>query len=63
MGTKYCPECGEVVYAKALANYSQVEFRGIPVKRRELIHMEEDGGCGCRWYTLEVPEDILIEPK
>lgn len=63
MGTKYCPECREVVYSKALPNYSQVEFRGIPVKRREIIHKEEDGGCGYKWYTLEVPEDILIEPK
>ena len=63
MGTKYCPECKEVVYSKALPNYSHVEFRGIPVKRREIIHKEEDGGCGCKWYTLEVPEDILIGPK
>ena len=63
MGKKYCPECKEVVYSKALANYSQVEFRGIPVKRREIIHKEEDGGCGHKWYTIEVPEDILIGPK
>ena len=63
MGTKYCPLCKEVVYSKALANYSQVEFRGIPVKRREIIHKEEDGGCGNKWFTLEVPEDILIGPK
>ena len=63
MGKKYCPECKEVVYSKALANYSQVEFRGIPVKRREIIHMEKDGGCGKKWFTLEIPEDILIGPK
>jgi hypothetical protein len=60
MGRKYCPECKDVVVTKALSNYSQVEFRGISAKRREIIHLEEDGGCGHRWYTLELLEDALI---
>ncbi len=60
MGTKYCPVCREVVETKALPDYKQIEYRGILVKKRKIIHMEEDGGCGNTWYTLEVPEDVLI---
>ena len=63
MGRKYCPECREVIETKALSNYSQVEFRGISAKRRRIIHLEEDGGCGHRWFTLEVPEDALIRSR
>jgi len=59
MGRKYCPECKEVVETKALPNYSQIEFQGIAAKRRKIVHMEEDGGCGYEWYTLELPEDVL----
>ena len=59
MGQKYCPECKEVVITKALSNYSQVEHRGILVKKRKIGHLEEDGGCGCTWYTVELPEDVL----
>jgi hypothetical protein len=59
MGQKYCPECKEVVITKALSNYSQVEYRGILVKRRKIGHLEEDGGCGCEWFTFEMPEDVL----
>ena len=51
MGMKYCPNCKEVVVTKALQNYSQVEFKGIQGKRRKIVHLEEDGGCGHRWYT------------
>jgi hypothetical protein len=60
MGQKYCPECREVVVTKALSNYSQVEFRGIQVKRRKIGHLKEDGGCGYEWFTFELPEDVLI---
>ena len=60
MGQKYCPECREVVITKAFANYSQVEYRGILVKRRKIGHLEEDGGCSCTWYTIELPKDVLI---
>ena len=59
MGQKYCPECKEVVITKALSNYSQVEYRGILVKRRKIGHLEEDGGCGHVWYTVEMVEDVL----
>ncbi|WP_319406218.1 hypothetical protein [uncultured Desulfosarcina sp.] len=59
MGTKYCPVCKEVVDAKVLGRYSQVEFMGIPVKRRKIIHLEEDGGCGHEWYTVEIAEEVL----
>jgi hypothetical protein len=60
MGMKYCPNCKEVVVTKALANYTQVEYRGVLAKRREIMHLEEDGGCGHRWYTVEVMEDLLF---
>jgi hypothetical protein len=56
---KYCPVCKEVTITKALGNYSQVDFQGIPVKRRKIVHLEEDGGCRYEWYTIEVPEDVL----
>ena len=59
MGTKFCPQCEEVVITKALSDYSQVEYRGILVKRRKIGHLEEDSGCGHRWYTVELPEDVL----
>ena len=31
----------------------------VPGKRRKIIHLEEDGGCGHEWYTVEVPESIF----
>ena len=60
MGQKYCPECKEVVITKAFSNYSQIEFRGILIKRRKIGHLEIDGGCGNTWYTVEIPEDVII---
>ena len=63
MGRKYCPECEEVVETKVLGYYSQIELRGIAAKRRRIKHMEEDGGCGCEWYTIELPEDIFIRQR
>jgi hypothetical protein len=60
MGMKYCPKCQNVVVTKALSNYSQVEVKGIRGKRRKIVHLEEDGGCGHRWYTVEVVEDVLV---
>jgi len=48
-----------VVTTKALPSYSQIEFKGIQGKRRKIAHMEEDGGCGHIWYTVEVVEDVL----
>ena len=63
MGRKYCPECTEVVVTKVLGDYSQIELRGISAKRRRIKHMEEDGGCGCEWFTVEMPEDIIISQR
>jgi len=60
MGMKYCPNCKKIVETKALSNYSQVEYRGVLVKRRKIGHLEIDGGCGNTWYTVELPEDIII---
>ena len=62
MGTKFCPICKEVVITRALPNYSQIEFQDILVKKREILHREEDEGCGRTWFTVELPEDIIIEP-
>jgi len=59
MGQKYCPKCREVVTTKAVGSYSQIDFKGVLVKRRKIVHLEEDGGCGHEWYTVEVPEDVL----
>jgi len=61
MGMKYCPNCRKVVLTKVLQNYSQVDYRGIRGKRRKIVHLEEDGGCGFCWYTVEVAEDVLDE--
>ena len=50
MGQKYCPECKQVVTTKALPIYSQIDFKGVQGKRRKIAHLEEDGGCGHKWY-------------
>jgi len=60
MGQKYCPECNQIVITKAQNNYSQIEFKGIQGKRRKIAHLEEDGGCGHVWFTVEVLEDVLV---
>ena len=57
MVKKYCPKCEEFVETKALSNYSQIDYRGVLVKRRKIGHLEEDGGC--EWFTFEMPEDVL----
>jgi hypothetical protein len=44
-----------------LSNCSQVDFKRIRGKRRKIVHLEEDGGCGHIWYTVEVVEDVLVE--
>ena len=61
MGKKYCPICEQVVVTKALSIYSQVDIRGVQGKRRKIVHLEEDGGCGHEWYTVEVAEDVLAK--
>lgn len=62
MGLKYCPSCGQVVYAKAMASgYKQVAYKGILVKQRRITHLEEEGGCGHAWLTYEVPSEYFPE--
>ena len=61
MGMKYCPNCRQVVLTKVLQNCLQINFKGIRGKRRKIVHLEEDGGCGHCWYTVEVLEDALNE--
>ena len=59
MGQKFCPKCRQVVTTKALGSYTQVMFEDVLAKRRKIAHLEEDGGCGHSWYTVEVVEDVL----
>ena len=59
MGLKFCPNCKKIVVTKVFPNYSQIEYRGILVKRRKIGHLEEDNGCGSQWYTAELPEEVL----
>ena len=59
MGMKYCPKCRAVVLTKALQDYSQIVVNGVPGKRRKIVHLEEDGGCGHSWYTVELLEEVL----
>ena len=61
MGQRYCRQCGRVVEVKVIGNYSQLPYNDILVKRRKVGCLIEDGGCGTTWYTLELPEDILVE--
>ena len=61
MGFRYCPKCKEIVDVKVVGGYSQVEFNGVPAKRRKVMHREKDGGCGHKWSTLEFPEEFLLE--
>ena len=60
MARRYCPKCRRLVEAKALdTGYSQKKFGNAIAKRRKIVHLIRDGGCGHEWYTLEIPEDIL----
>ena len=62
MGLKYCPNCGYVVYAKAMpSGYKQVKYKGILVKQRKIAHLVEEGGCGHEWLTYEIPSESLPE--
>jgi len=61
MGSRYCPKCKEMIDAKVLSSgYSQVAFKTIRAKRRKVIHREEDGGCGKKWSTVEIPEEFIL---
>ena len=32
---------------------------GIRAKKRKVIHREENGGCGHKWSTVEIPEEFM----
>ena len=63
-GTRYCPNCENIVETRVLLEeYSQTEFHGILAKRRQIIcgmDAEGTGGCGTRWFTLEIVEDQIL---
>jgi hypothetical protein len=65
-GSRYCPSCKKIVEARVLLEgYSQTEFHGILAKRRQVIcgkDAQGTGGCGTKWFTLEILEDHLLRP-
>lgn len=64
MGFRFCPECKQVVEAKVLSSgYSQVDVNGVYAKRRKVVHLEADGGCGESWSTLEFPEELIGDSR
>jgi hypothetical protein len=64
-GQKHCSGCQLIRETRVLPEgYSQVIFRGVPVKRRKIIcgrNRDGLGGCGHVWYSYEVPEEVLPE--
>jgi hypothetical protein len=61
MTTKYCPNCETLVKTKVVPSiYSQIPFQNSVIKRRKVIHQEEDGDCRHTWYTYEVSEDVMM---
>jgi len=64
-GRRFCPNCKKVGRTRVdPADYTQTEYKGIPVKRRKIMHTVDDGetiGCGHTWFTIEIPEELLIE--
>lgn len=60
-GHRYCPNCKRIVETRVMpGGYSQVIFRGLPAKRREVIcgtNAQGLNGCGTRWFTLEIEEN------
>ena len=59
MTIKYCPHCNKIGKTRVLSDYEQLPWRGIVVKRRRVIHLIDDGGCGHTWYTVELPFEML----
>ena len=63
-GHRYCPTCKKVVETRVLLEgYCQTEVLGILAKKRQVIcgtDAEGTGGCGTRWFTLEMPEDLVL---
>ena len=63
-GHRYCPSCKKIVETRVLLEgYSQTLVHGVLAKRRQVICGKDDegkDGCGTRWFTLEVPEDLVL---
>ena len=63
-GHRYRPTCKKIVETRVLLEGdSQIEFHGILAKRRQIIcgmDAEGTGGCGTRWFTLEIVEDQIL---
>jgi len=63
-GHRYCPNCKKIMQTRVLLEgYSQTEFHGIPVKKRQIIcgtDAEGSNGCGTKWFTLEILEDQVL---
>ena len=65
-GHRYCPNCKKFVETRVLLEgYSQTEVHGIPAKKRQIIcgtDAEGSNGCGTKWFTLEIPKDLVLRP-
>ena len=63
-GHRFCPNCQKIVETRVLLEgYCQTDFHGIPAKKRQIIcatDAEGLGGCGTKWFTLEIPEDQVL---
>jgi hypothetical protein len=63
-GHRYCPTCKRVVETRVLLKgYSQIPVLGILAKKRQVIcgtDAEGSGGCGTKWFTLEIPEEQVL---
>ena len=62
-GYRYCPTCDRIRETRVLAGgYRQVPEGDIFVKRRVVIcgtDANGSNGCGCKWATLEWPDEII----
>ncbi len=65
-GHRYCPTCKKIVETRVMLDgYSQVEFHGTLAKKRQVIcgtDANGTGGCGKKWFTLEILEDQVLGP-
>ncbi len=63
-GHRYCPNCKRIVETRVLLDgYRQVPIHGVLAKRRQVICGKDEkgrGGCGTKWFTLEVLEEKLM---
>ncbi len=61
---RYCPNCKKILETRVLLEgYSQVPVHGILAKRRQVVCGTDEvgsGGCGTKWFTLEILEDQVL---